>query len=129
MVASTNFEAVQSVMEAYFLGLHRADSTQLAAVFHPDATYVNATNGDYMKHDMKTYFGIIAARTSPEDLGEEQSGEILSVEFGSNTMAFVKARMTMLARDYQDFLTLVHTDGCWQIMSKIFTYTAHTKEA
>lgn len=125
----TTLSTITSQMEAYFTGLHQADSDILRTVFHPDAVYVNATAGDYLHHTMPDYMAIIDKRTSPETLGEPKSGEILSIELDGEQMAFVKARMSMLGRNYLDFLTFVKTDGRWQIMSKVFSYQATAKEA
>ncbi len=117
------FDDVVALMQAYFEGLHRADSATLATVFHGEARYVNATPGDEMNHDMPTYFGIVDGRTSPADRGDLRDDRIVSITFGGYAMAFVVARMTMMDRDYLDYLTLIRADGRWQIIAKVFFYT------
>lgn len=117
------FEGVIAMIEIYFEGLHQADSTILAPVFHDEARYVNATAGDNMNYDMPTYFDIVDHRTSPADRDEERDGRILSISFGDDRIAFVVARSTMFGRDYLDYLTLIAIDGTWKIIAKVFSYT------
>lgn len=124
----SQYHFIEALMEAYKEGLHKADSTILRAVFHKDATYVNATEGDYLHYSLNQYMDVIDQRTSPEALGETKNGDIISIEPAGEEMAFVKARMRMLGRDYLDYLTLINSSGRWQIISKVFTYVPHDEE-
>ncbi|MEH6405619.1 MAG: nuclear transport factor 2 family protein [Sneathiella sp.] len=123
------YKDVVGLMQSYFDGLYHADSKILADVFHPDARYVNMMEGDYMNYSRSEYLEIIEQRTSPASQGEQQDDQILSIEFGGSHMAFVKARMIMMGREYLDFLTVTFDDGGWKIMSKIFTYNLQKGEA
>jgi len=116
-----------AVLHRYFEGLYHADSRLLADVFHPEARYVNMTPGDHMNYALDDYFDIVDRRVSPSSQGEIRNEAILSLEFGEAHMAFVKARMTMMGRDYLDFLTLTFDDKGWRIMAKIFTYKMQKK--
>jgi hypothetical protein len=129
MADAATFTAIEGLMKSYFKGLHEADSKILATVFHQDARYINAQPADYMHHSLEAYLAIIDERTAPKDLGEPLSGEILSIEQETPGMAFVKARMTMLGRDYLDYLTLINDGSGWRIIAKVFTYQPHKKEA
>jgi hypothetical protein len=117
------FDDVVALMQAYFEGLYRADSAILATIFDGEARYVNATPGDPMNHDMPTYFCIVDSRTSPADRGDRRDDRIVSITFGGDAMAFVVARMTMMGRDYLDYLTLIRADGRWRIVAKVFFHT------
>ncbi len=123
MPAQNGFSEICKLMEAYFKGLHHADTARLAKVFHPDARYINMTEGDYINKPLGEYFAIVEKRTPPAKTGEKRKDNIISIELGGENMAFVKASMTMMQRDYLDFLTLTLDHHGWQIMSKIFTYT------
>lgn len=114
--------AIAEVLEGYFDGLFHADSTRLARVFHPDARYVNTVEGDYMNYSMAEYFAIVDKRQSPASQGHARQDQILSIEFGSPHMAFAKVTMTMMGRDYLDFLTLSRDSNGWRIITKVFTY-------
>ncbi|KLN60969.1 hypothetical protein WH96_11090 [Kiloniella spongiae] len=122
MIREKDISSIIGVLENYFEGLYQADSKILTKAFHPDARYVNAKDGDYMNYSMLDYFAKVDQRTPPANTGQIREDVINSIEFGGDRMAFVKATMTMMGRDYLDFLTLVYDDGRWQIMSKIFSY-------
>lgn len=119
-----NFAAIVHAMEIYFDGLYQADSKTLANVFHPDARYVNALEGDYMNRSMPEYYTVVDGRVPPAQTGDERDDQILSIKFGVNRMAFVEAQMTMSGRVYLDYLTLIFDDGEWRIIAKIFSSTS-----
>lgn len=119
---------IADLLRTYFEGLYHADSTILARVFHPDARYVNAVKGDYMNYSRSEYFEIVDGRMSPAGRNDPRKERIVLMEFGGEGMAFVKAEMSMMGREYLDFLTLTFEDGCWRIMSKIFTYSPMKEE-
>ncbi|WP_261842039.1 nuclear transport factor 2 family protein [Aliamphritea ceti] len=111
-----------SAMDVYFEGLYLADTEVLAKVFHPDARYVNMVEGDYMNKSLAEYFAAVDKRIPPAANGDARCERIISVELGGERLAFVKASMTMLEREYTDFLTLTFDQHGWRIMSKVFTY-------
>lgn len=113
---------VVALMETYFEGLHRADSTMLRRVFHPRLTYVCATEGDELYFDLDTYMARVDDREPPAKRGDPRDEAILEIAFGSDRIARVTARMSMMGRDYLDFLTLVPHGGKWRIVTKAFTY-------
>ena len=122
------YSDITKLMEEYFEGLHFADTKILAKVFHPDAHYVNLFEGDYMNKSLSEYFEMLACRVPPADFDESRNEHIFSIEIGGEKMAFVKASMTMMNREYLDFLTLSYDQYGWRIMSKIFTYTTNFQE-
>lgn len=124
-----DFAEVNTLMEAYFDGLYHADTTRLAKVFHPDARYINLIADDYMNKPLDEYFEMVDQRTSPASGSELREDCIFSIEFGGSKMAFVRSSMTMMNREYLDFLTLSHDDHGWRVMAKIFTYIPKTQEA
>lgn len=119
---------ILNILEGYFDGLYHADTKKLRLVFHPDARYVNMIADDYMNKSLSEYFEIVDRRTPPASKGEPRADRIFSIEFGGSQMAFVRASMTMMGREYLDFLTLTHDQLGWRIMTKIFTYIAKTEE-
>jgi len=114
--------AILTLLETYFEGLHRADSDMLAAVFHPDAQYVNAVPEDYRVLSFPEYRQVLDKRVPPANTGETRRERVISIETRANALAFAKVEMTMMGREYTDFLTLVFDRGRWVIMSKIFYY-------
>ena len=123
MTGQQDLAEVIDVLERYFDGLYHASSKTLASVFHPDARYINTTDGDYMNYSMPEYFAIVDQRKPPAENGEARRDNIISIEFGNARMAFAKVSMTMLGRHYLDFLTLTFDEGQCRIMCKVFSYT------
>ncbi|MDF0750946.1 nuclear transport factor 2 family protein [Marinobacter sp. 71-i] len=116
------YEAILALLETYFEGLYRADSAMLATVFHPHAQYVSAMPEDYRALSFPEYRQVLDQRVPPANTGETRKERIISIETGGNTLAFAKVEMTMMGREYTDFLTLVFDHGRWAIMAKIFYY-------
>jgi hypothetical protein len=113
---------IGAVMEAYFEGLHQADSTQLRKVFHPHLAYVCATEGDELYLDLETYMARVDGREPPAARGDPREEHILEIAFASSRLAHVSARMTMMGRDFHDLLTLVRYGAEWRIVTKVFSY-------
>ncbi|WP_291729759.1 nuclear transport factor 2 family protein [Leisingera sp. F5] len=113
---------VGELMEAYFEGLHQADSAMLREVFHPQLAYVCATEGDELYLDLETYMRRVDGREPPAKRGDPREEEILEIAFASNRLARVSARMTMMGRDFYDLLTLVRHGAEWRIVAKVFSY-------
>ncbi len=128
MDTKDHFADVVLVLETYFDGLYEADAKKLSSVFHDDARYVNTVEGDYMNYSIEEYFNVVNQRTPPAVSAAARLDQILSIEFASATMAFAKVSMTMLDRDYIDFLTLIYGDNQWKIISKVFFYTSISQE-
>ncbi len=114
---------ISQLMEAYFHGLHHADSNTLRGVFDVRLTYVGATAGDETHLDLEAYMAVIDAREAPASLGDVLDADVLEITAPNDRMAHVTARIAMLGREYLDFLTLVRAEAGWRIISKVFTYT------
>ena len=114
--------AIARLMSAYFEGLYQADSSILRGVFHTQLAYACATEGDELFLDLETYMARIDKREAPAKRNEPRNEAVLEVAFGSPRLARVSARMSMMGRDYLDFLTLIREGAEWRIVTKVFTY-------
>ena len=117
-----DFEAVTVVMQRYFDGLYHADSDVLRTVFHPDLTYVNATEDEYVSLDLESYMVRVDKRMPPVQSNDARADRIDAVTFRGDRMALVEARMMMFGRSFQDLLTLIRTDQDWRIIAKVFSH-------
>lgn len=122
MATQGDFQDVADVLAVYFDGLHFADSTRLAQVFHPQAQYACVTDGTLLYRDMATYFPVVFSRVSPASKGEVRRDEIVSIEFAGPVTARAMLHCAIGTRFFTDFLTLIKLDGRWQILSKVFHY-------
>lgn len=118
----SNYIKIGELMEAYFEGLHQADSSLLRKVFHPQLSYVCATQGDELYLDLETYMKRVDGRQPPAKRGDPREEDVLEIAFPGERLARVTARMSMMGRDFLDVLTLVHDSDGWRIVTKVFTY-------
>jgi hypothetical protein len=114
--------AITDLMHQYFDCLYEADHIGMAKVFHPEARYINTVNGEYVNCSTQEYINILEERVPPRERGDARNDEILSIESESENMAFVKVRLTMMDREYLDYLTLYKSDNQWRIICKVFSF-------
>lgn len=120
---------VAAVLGTYLDGLHHSDAEALRSVFHPRAIYACATSGELVFHTMDTYLPMVAARPSPASRNEARADHIDGIELIGPVTAVARLRCAIGTRHFDDVLTLVQLDGRWQIMSKVFHYTAAHEES
>ncbi len=116
------YAAVATAIRTYYDGLYHGDTSMLAEVFHPEARYVTVSSGELLQLDMKSYLPKVDARPSPKSLGEPYGYTLESIEFAGSTAASVRLRSSMLGKRFIDFLSMIHVDGKWRIISKVFDY-------
>ncbi|WP_169567891.1 nuclear transport factor 2 family protein [Sneathiella limimaris] len=119
---STEIQLITDLMETYFTALHQADPDLIRPIFHPDARYVDATQGFYRNLSVKEYLQVLVDRESPKSKGAQITGQIERIDIDPGGMAFIRANMQMLNRHYTDYLTLTKSEGTWLIQSKIFVW-------
>ena len=112
----TNHVEIQELMTRYFDGLYQSDSTILRSVFHDDLTYVNGTAGSYEHMNLEAYMARIDARTPPASRGDDRDEVVERITLKGDRIGLIEARMTMLGRNYQDLLTLIHTNDGWRVL-------------
>ncbi len=122
MSAAPDFAGVTAALNLYFDGLHHSDTGRLAQVFHPEASYCCATEGQLLHLTMAQYFPIVDQRPSPASRGQARQDRILSIEFAGPVTAFARVECAIAPRFFTDFLTLVQLEGRWQIVSKVFHF-------
>lgn len=122
MSSAADFAGVTAMLNTYFDGLYHSDTGRLAQVFHPQASYCCATEGQLLRRSMAEYFPIVDQRPSPASLGQPRRDRILSIEFAGPVTAFARVECAIAPRLFTDFLTLVRLDGRWQIVSKVFHF-------
>jgi len=118
----TKKESVSKALAIYFDGLYYSDTTQLSKIFHTKAHYVCVSDGTLQYLAMDEYFPIVAARKSPHENGEARRDKILSIKFAGPSTAFAHVECAIGHKFFNDFLTLIHLDNRWQIISKVFHY-------
>jgi hypothetical protein len=116
------FAAITELLGAYFDGLHHSDTGRLRQVFHPVARYATATDGTLVSLSMDEYLPIVDQRPSPASKREARRDRVISIELAGPVTAFARVECTIAPKSFVDLLTLVHVDGRWQIVTKVFHY-------
>jgi hypothetical protein len=116
------YAEIAALLTQYFDGLYHSDTRRLAAIFHPQARYVCATEGSLTNLGMDEYFPIVDRRPSPASRAEPRADRIVSIEFAGPVTALARVECAIGARSFTDFLGIVFLDGRWQIISKLFHF-------
>lgn len=119
---STAYVEVAEALGDYLDGLYFSDTARLGRIFHPKAIYACATEGNLLHLTMQEYFPIVDKRPSPASRGEPRADRIVSIEFAGPVTAFVRLNCAIGPKFFTDLLTLIHVDGRWQIISKVFHF-------
>jgi hypothetical protein len=122
MDTDRRFADVAKALEPYFDGLYESNTRKLAQIFHPKAIYATATSGELLRLDMDEYFKVVDKRPSPASRNEPRRDAIASIEFAGPVTALVRLHCAIGPRYFTDLLTLIHLDGRWQIIAKVFHY-------
>ena len=121
--------ALTALLHEYFDGLYHSDTQRLRRVFHPQAVYATASGGTPTILRMDAYFDVVDQRPSPASRGEARSDRILSIDFVGPVTALAKVQCAIRPRHFTDLLTLIHVDGRWQVISKVFHFETVESES
>lgn len=116
----TAHQEIAEVLAAYFDALHYCDVGKLQRVFHPRAIYATADEQPLLYRTMPEYAAVVAARESPAARGEARRDHIDAIEVAGDNTALARVRCSIGQRDFVDFLSLVRSDGRWQVIAKVF---------
>lgn len=113
---------VEATLQLYFDGLYHSDAERLARAFHRQAVYASATGGVLVRMTMAEYFPMVDARPSPASRDEPRTDRVVSIEFAGPVTAIARVECSIGSKHFVDLLTLVHVDGRWQIIAKVFHF-------
>jgi hypothetical protein len=119
---TADFTAIHSVLQLYYDGLYHSDTRRLAQVFHPQALYATAVGDQPIFWRMGEYFPVVDARPAPAASGQVRDNRVLSIELIGPVTALAKLQCSIGTKHFTDLLTLIHVDGRWQVISKVFHY-------
>lgn len=114
--------ALTALLREYFDGLYFSDTQRLERVFHPQAIYATASGGTPTILSMEPYFALVDQRPAPASRTEQRADRIVSIDFVGPVTALAKVQCTIRPRHFTDLLTLIHLDGRWQIIAKVFHF-------
>jgi len=118
--------AVTSLLRDYFDGLYFSDTQRLRRVFHTQAVYATASDGAPVILRMDEYFSVVERRPAPAARGDPRTDRILAIDFVGPATAWIKVQCVIRPKHFTDLLTLIHVDGRWQIIAKVFHFDVMT---
>ena len=107
--------AIHAMVDEYFTGLHQGDATRLAALFHPEC--VLKAPGLWRSRDK--WLADVASRSVPHEIEHPWNYQIIWLELEGD-QAMVKVNCPLPHGHFIDYLGLLHENGVWKIVSKMY---------
>lgn len=111
---------IQTLLDNYFELMHTQDMSLFDTVFHKDSNLYSSENDEIVIRPADFYRGQMEARTSPQDSGNARRDKVLMVDMISPEVALAKVQLEMFGGVMQDYLSLLHVDGSWFVISKLY---------
>lgn len=111
---------IQTLLDDYFELMHTQDMSLFDKVFHKDSTLFSSENDEIVIRPADVYRGQMETRTSPQDSGNARRDKVLLVDQISPEVALAKVQLEMFGGVMQDYLSLLHVDGSWFVISKLY---------
>jgi hypothetical protein len=113
-VPTREYDAVIATASKYVEGLRVGSVEGVAEAFHKDAVMYGFTNGELLGGPIKNLFDFVQKSGKAPDITTR-----LAI---TPTTAVVRVDMEKdaVGADYNDFLTLIKTDGTWKVIAKVY---------
>lgn len=121
MTGTDDVKSIEGVIQSYLDGLYESDADKIASAFHPTSALTSVTDtGELEITPRDVWLDKVRTRQSPKQRGLPRQDQVLSIDLVSPTMAYVKLKCAIPPRFFTDQLSLLKTDGRWQIAQKVF---------
>ena len=110
------YPAIAKTVNYYLEGGTNNDFDTLKKAFHETATMKYISNGEYKEVNALEFFGKGMKAGGP---AQDRKTRIVSIDVAGNA-AFAKLEIEYATFTFVDYMHLLHTDGEWKIVSKIF---------
>ena len=111
------------MLQSYFDGWYEADVEKLKMAFHDSCLLSCVIDGKLDQDPMPKVYDSVANRQSPASRGEARHDRILSIQQSSPEIALAVVQLSIGAKLFTDYLSLVKLDGRWKIVSKVFSFS------
>ncbi len=111
---------IEALVQTYLDGLYEGDTEKLARVFHPTSALAHDMGGELKVVPRDEWLEAVKNRPTPVSQGLARHDEILQIDQGGPTTAFVKVKCAIRPRFFTDYLSLLKIDGRWQVAQKVF---------
>ena len=111
---------IRDTIQLYFDSLYQSNADMARQAFHPSARITGYLEDGLHEMSLDDFAGFVASQQpSPQDKGENQRLDVLSIEIAGQTAA-ARVREDYLGLTFLDSLSLLKTDGRWSIYNKLF---------
>jgi len=117
---SDNIVKIENLLRIYLDLLYKGDIGLIESVFFREATVSSVSDGKIISINMDGFRERIAARSSPESVGETRHDKIIMIDISSPTTAIAKVECMILKNHYTDYLSMIKVSEKWGIISKVF---------
>lgn len=115
MTNNNDFFAIVDLTNAYFTGLHNANTDLLAEIFSPEVVLQTPK----LRRSREEWLENVSSRPIPAEEGHDYAYKILSIDI-IGEQAMVKVHCPLLGSNFVDFLGLLKEDGKWRFTSKMY---------
>ncbi|PLP96709.1 nuclear transport factor 2 family protein [Cupriavidus pauculus] len=116
-VPTSDYVAVVETVQKYVDGIRDGSAEACAAAFYRQATYFGVIDGKLTGGNVETFYEFL--RQNGNALEVIAHIDVLAI---NSTAAVVRVDLEKdsIGADYNDFVTLIKTDGGWKIISKVY---------
>lgn len=113
-------QQIREVIQTYFDCMFESDAEKARIAFHPNARITGYNRGELQEMKVDDFATFVASQQpSASQKGEAPIIEVLSIDVAGDT-AVARVRDVYLGRCFLDTLSLLKTNGNWQIYNKLF---------
>ena len=113
------FPEIEETIKNYFQGYLEAESETLLKAFHQEARLFSTDDGKLDKTEMNDWLKNLQERREKGDIRQAYV-EILGVDVAGEA-AIAKTKLSFPKFSFTDYLSLLHINGRWIIINKIYS--------
>jgi hypothetical protein len=114
---SRSYAAIAEVVRDYVEGLVQCDAAKLRRAMHERACEIGHFDGELLWQDRETMIAMMEKMAAEPDLNPDWRIHSISID---GDVAIVRVEDDWVGSNYLDVITLLHHDGGWMIVSKVF---------
>ena len=112
-------DAIEAVVEDYFLGMYEGDVPRLERIFNPQCWLFGENLNGTHAFPLSGFLEQIGSGPAPKTEGEPFDMQLTSLD-RTGSVAIAKVAVRYQERHYTDYLTLQKTEAGWHIVGKAF---------
>ncbi len=111
---------IRTTIQTYFDCMYESSAEKTHAAFHPNAKITGYLDHELHEMSVADFAGFVTSQQpSPKEKDVPARLDIVSLDIAGDT-AVARVRDDYLGMTFMDTLSLLKTDGRWQIYNKLF---------